>query len=186
MTRYAMWHVPHPEAFHATFIHNIQRNGEDKIGWSRSLGTTMSTTTTAYHHHYPPNSQIKRWGEQSREEEPQKTQSHSHSCLFRSRPVIFGGITNRIQGLESNQSAIYDNLQCTSYYSQYKSNYTRRHQHGKYCGPASSTSSSATGPTHLIIIFHDFLPTPRRGSHVKSDKTHTIIKIHPLAHILDT
>ena len=23
------------------------------------------------------------------------------------------------------------------------------------------------------IIFHDFLPTPRRGSHVKSDKTHT-------------
>ena len=28
-------------------------------------------------------------------------------------------------------------------------------------------------------------PTPRRGSHVKSDKTHTVIKIHPLAHILD-
>ena len=23
------------------------------------------------------------------------------------------------------------------------------------------------------IIFHDFLPTPRRGSHVKSGKTHT-------------
>ena len=23
------------------------------------------------------------------------------------------------------------------------------------------------------IIYHDFLPTPRRGSHVKSDKTHT-------------
>ena len=25
-----------------------------------------------------------------------------------------------------------------------------------------------------------------RGSHVKADNTHTIIKIHPLAHILDT
>ena len=25
----------------------------------------------------------------------------------------------------------------------------------------------------LIIIYHDFLPTPRRGSHVKSGKTHT-------------
>ena len=37
----------------------------------------------------------------------------------------------------------------------------------------------------IIIIYHDFLPTPRRGSHVKSDKTHTVIKIHPLAHILD-
>ena len=37
-----------------------------------------------------------------------------------------------------------------------------------------------------IIIYHDFLPTPRKGSHVKSDKTHTGIKIHPLAHILDT
>ena len=24
----------------------------------------------------------------------------------------------------------------------------------------------------LIIIYHDFLPTPRRGSHVKSGKTH--------------
>ena len=24
-----------------------------------------------------------------------------------------------------------------------------------------------------IIIYHNFLPTPRRGSHVKSDKTHT-------------
>ena len=39
----------------------------------------------------------------------------------------------------------------------------------------------------IIIIYHDFLPTPRRGSHVKSDKnTHTVIKIHPLAHILDS
>ena len=25
----------------------------------------------------------------------------------------------------------------------------------------------------IIIIYHDFLPTLRRGSHVKSDKTHT-------------
>ena len=41
----------------------------------------------------------------------------------------------------------------------------------------------------VILIYHDFLPTPRRGSHVKSGKTHThthtVIKIHPLAHILD-
>ena len=38
------------------------------------------------------------------------------------------------------------------------------------------------------IIYHDFLPTPRRGSHVKSDNahTHTVIKIHPIAHILDS
>ena len=40
----------------------------------------------------------------------------------------------------------------------------------------------------VIITYHDFLPTPRRGSHVKSGKTqtHTVIKIHPLAHILDS
>ena len=25
----------------------------------------------------------------------------------------------------------------------------------------------------IIIIYHDFLPTPWRGGHVKSDKTHT-------------
>ena len=38
----------------------------------------------------------------------------------------------------------------------------------------------------IIIIYHDFLPTPRRGSHVKSGKTHTqSSKIHPLAYILD-
>ena len=36
-----------------------------------------------------------------------------------------------------------------------------------------------------IIIYNDFLPPPRRGSHVKSDNTHTIINIHPLANILD-
>ena len=38
-----------------------------------------------------------------------------------------------------------------------------------------------------IIIYHEFLPSPRRGSHVKSDNTHTIIIIiHPLAHTLGT
>ena len=42
-----------PEAFHATFIHNIQRKGEDRIGWRRSRRSTISTTTTFYHHHYP-------------------------------------------------------------------------------------------------------------------------------------
>ena len=36
-----------------------------------------------------------------------------------------------------------------------------------------------------LSIYHDFLPPPRRGSHAKSDNTHTIINIHPLAHILD-
>ena len=40
----------------------------------------------------------------------------------------------------------------------------------------------------IKIIYHDFLPTPTMGSHVKSDKTHThtVIKTHHLAHILDT
>ena len=38
----------------------------------------------------------------------------------------------------------------------------------------------------IIIIYHDFLPTLRRGSHVRLDNTHTVIKIHCLAHILDT
>ena len=37
-----------------------------------------------------------------------------------------------------------------------------------------------------IIIHHDFLPPPRRGSHFKSDNTHTMINTHPLAHIRDT
>ena len=30
----------------------------------------------------------------------------------------------------------------------------------------------------IIIIYHDFLPTPRRGSHVKSGKTHTQSSIY--------
>ena len=29
------------------------------------------------------------------------------------------------------------------------------------------------GINYIIIIYHDFLTTPRRGSHVKSGKTHT-------------
>ena len=32
---------------------------------------------------------------------------------------------------------------------------------------------SHVGTARIIIIYHDFLPTPRRGSHVKSGKTHT-------------
>ena len=40
-------------------------------------------------------------------------------------------------------------LQCNSNYLQYKSNYTTRHECGKYYTPVSSTSSSATRPTHL-------------------------------------
>ena len=60
------WH----EAFHATFIHNIQRKGEDRIKWKRSKGTTISTTTSTY---LPPLLcpqlfQSKSWGE----EEPKK------------------------------------------------------------------------------------------------------------------
>ena len=47
----------------------------------------------------------------------------------------------------------------------------------------SSTIARHLGLVKVIIIYHDFLPTPRRGSRVKSDKT---VKIHPLAHTLDT
>ena len=35
-----------------------------------------------------------------------------------------------------------------------------------------------------VIIYHDLLPSLRRGSHVKTDNTQTIININPLAHIL--
>ena len=48
--------VSWPETFHATFIPNIQRQGEDRIGWRRSFGTTISTITTTYPHHYPHSS----------------------------------------------------------------------------------------------------------------------------------
>ena len=44
----------------------------------------------------------------------------------------------------------------------------------------------------IIIIYHEFFPQPRRGSHVKPDNIfkfkfnkHTFINIHPWAHILD-
>ena len=52
-----------PDTFHETYIHNIQRKRENRIGWIRSLGTTISTTT-------PQLLQIKRWGQESKEEEP--------------------------------------------------------------------------------------------------------------------
>ena len=61
-----------------------------------------------YHHNYLPPPLASQTltdeevGEESREEEPQKTQSHSHTCSFRSRPLILGGITNRMQGLKFN------------------------------------------------------------------------------------
>ena len=61
-----------------------------------------------YHHDYlppplaPPTLTDGEVGRESREEEPQKTQSDSHSCSFSSRPVISGGITNRMQGLKFN------------------------------------------------------------------------------------
>ena len=43
--------------------------------------------------------------------------------------------------------------------------------HGFVAMPA--TRSNIFVALHDIIIYHDFLPTPRRGSHVKSGKTHT-------------
>ena len=45
---------------------------------------------------------------------------------------------------------------------------------GTFC--FRETRWSFRSKSHLsktIIIYHDFLPTPRRGSHVKSGKTHT-------------
>ena len=36
-----------------------------------------------------------------------------------------------------------------------------------------------------MIIYHDFFSPPRSCTHVKSDTKHTIINIHPLAHILN-
>ena len=38
----------------------------------------------------------------------------------------------------------------------------------------------------IILIYHDFLTSPRRGSQVKSDKTHKQSpNMHPLALMLD-
>ena len=78
-----------PEAFHATFIHNIRERGkaermEEKLRYHYP-----------YHHNYlpPPLApqllQMKMLGEENRKQESQKTQSHSHSCSFRSRPVFY-------------------------------------------------------------------------------------------------
>ena len=91
-----------PEAFHATFIHNIRERGKTET-MEENLRNYYQ-----YHHNYlpPPPApqllQMKRWGKESKEEETQKTQSHSHSCSFRSGPVILGGFTNRMQGLKFN------------------------------------------------------------------------------------
>ena len=52
-----------PEAFHATFIHNIRERMKTERMEQKSLGTTISTTTTTYHHHQAPQLlQMKRWG----------------------------------------------------------------------------------------------------------------------------
>ena len=37
-------------------FNNIQREREDRGGWSRSLGATIGTSTNTHHHHYSPNS----------------------------------------------------------------------------------------------------------------------------------
>ena len=34
-------------------------------------------------------------------------------------------------------------------------------------------SLNSSNLMNMLVIYHDFLPTPRRGSHVKSGKTHT-------------
>ena len=39
--------------------------------------------------------------------------------------------------------------------------------------PEKASGSVYLASDLIIIIYHDFLPTPRRGSHVKSGKTHT-------------
>ena len=46
--------------------------------------------------------------------------------------------------------------------------------------PIKSRCPSSIRPRYyrMRIIYHDFLPPPRRGSHVKSDNTHTSINIH--------
>ena len=88
---------------------------------------------------------MKRWSQ----EEPPKTQSNSHSCSIRYRPVILGGITNHMQALNLISLLFMVIYHIHPIIYSINSNYTRRHEHEKYCGPASSTSSSATGPTPL-------------------------------------
>ena len=41
------------------------------------------------------------------------------------------------------------------------------------CNNMTGATTVSSQHTHKQIIYHDFLPTPRRGSHVKSGKTHT-------------
>ena len=43
----------------------------------------------------------------------------------------------------------------------------------KYSHKRRHNISQTNTILNLIIIYHDFLPTPRRGSQVKSGKTHT-------------
>ena len=43
----------------------------------------------------------------------------------------------------------------------------------KFMFSSKSSTYGLTWCVYSIIIYHDFLPTPRRGSHVKSGKTHT-------------
>ena len=50
---------------------------------------------------------------------------------------------------------------------QHNAKYARR----KICTMAARRKICTT--QNIIIIYHDFLLTPRRGSHVKSSKTHT-------------
>ena len=67
-----------------------------------------------YHHNYQPPPvplqllQMKRWGRKVGRRNLRKL-SHTLT-LAQSRPVILGGITNRMQGLKFNYSAVYGNL----------------------------------------------------------------------------
>ena len=72
-----------PEAFNATFIYNIQRKGEDRIGWRRISGTTISTNTSTYHNHNPPLTlREQEMGGGKKGGKTSETQSHSQSYLF--------------------------------------------------------------------------------------------------------
>ena len=54
-----------------------------------------------YHHNYLP-PPLPSSPPTLTEQKEQKTKSHSHSCLFSSRPVIQRGITSRMQGPKVN------------------------------------------------------------------------------------
>ena len=77
-----------PEAFHATFIHNIHKHGEDRIGRRRSL-VPLSVLPT-YHNYYPTTLTEQEVGEGKKGGRTSETHSHSHSYSFTSRPVIRG------------------------------------------------------------------------------------------------